>query len=305
MPYMTSRTKLNVFIEETIKKTCSLGGKVFCDLFAGISSVGRRFKPQVGKIIANDKRYYNYVIAKHCIGNNEPLSRDKQLIYRLRQLRGVEGLITQQFGGKHLTEQNAMWIDAVRQKIEEWKEDLSEGEYYFLLCSLLYSTFRFIDNELDSKFLLIEAPYVVCDTESEIYQEDANELIKSIEGDILYLDPPYNNKDNDNTKDIVLNTIARYAKTDGRAKSKSVWTDKNKVYDELDTLIKHANFKYVFLNYNSDGLLKAETIEEILGKYGQWAKQVQVYEVSFRLKHRFNPNNRHRIVETLYTLKKA
>lgn len=34
------------------------------------------------------------------------------------------------------------------------------------------------------------ADYVINDEDHEVYNEDANNLIKKIEGDILYLDPP-------------------------------------------------------------------------------------------------------------------
>ena len=52
-------------------------------------------------------------------------------------------------------------------------------------------------------------PIIPSDKESEAHNENINDLIKKIEGDILYLDPPYNARQYC-TNYHVLETIARY-----------------------------------------------------------------------------------------------
>ena len=53
------------------------------------------------------------------------------------------------------------------------------------------------------------ADFIENDNSHKVYKEDSNELIKKIEGDILYLDPPYNQRQYSANYHL-LNTIALY-----------------------------------------------------------------------------------------------
>ena len=57
--------------------------------------------------------------------------------------------------------------------------------------------------------VIAPADYQINNGEHEVYNEDANSLIKRIEGDILYLDPPYNSRQYSANYHL-LNTIADY-----------------------------------------------------------------------------------------------
>ena len=80
------------------------------------------------------------------------------------------------------------------------------------------------------------------------FNENANELIKKISGDILYLDPPYNHREYGANYHL-LNTIALYddfipkGKTGLREYKKSAWCKKNSAQSALDDLLKFANLK--------------------------------------------------------------
>ncbi|RAX54771.1 hypothetical protein CCY99_03050 [Helicobacter sp. 16-1353] len=124
--------------------------------------------------------------------------------------------------------------------------------------------------------------YEICEN-CEIYNENANDLIKRISGDILYLDPPYNAREYGANYHI-LNTIALYddftprGKTGLREYEKSAFCKKNLVADALDYLIKNADFDYIFLSYNDEGLLGLGEIEEIFKKYGKYERMEQIYQ---------------------------
>ena len=81
MNYIGSKFKLSSFLEESIKQTLKennskhLSENIFCDLFTGTAAVSKTFKNQVNKIIANDKEYYSFILAKNYIGNNKILKR--------------------------------------------------------------------------------------------------------------------------------------------------------------------------------------------------------------------------------------
>lgn len=67
-------------------------------------------------------------------------------------------------------------------------------------------------------------------------------------------------------------------KTGLREYEKSNWCKKAKVYNELENLIKNANFNLIFLSYNNEGLLNLEQIGEIFKKYGKYSLKSQAYQ---------------------------
>lgn len=42
------------------------------------------------------------------------------------------------------------------------------------------------------------------------------------------------------------------------------------VKESFEFLIKNADFKYIFLSYNNEGLMSLAEIREIMGKYGKY-----------------------------------
>ena len=91
------------------------------------------------------------------------------------------------------------------------------------------------------------------------------------------MDPPYNSKQY-STNYHLLETISRYdnpvikGKTGLRVcnKQKSKFCSKPQVKQVFEELISNADFKYIFLSYNDEGLMKLEDIKRILEKYGEY-----------------------------------
>jgi len=195
--------------------------------------------------------------------------------------------------------------------------------YYFLLASLLekadavantasvYGAFlkhlkKSAQKSLDIKPALFE----VNDNEHEVYNEDANFLINRIEGDVLYLDPPYNAREYGANYHL-LNTIALYddfvprGKTGLREYSRSLYCKKREVEKAFDDLIRNAKFKYIFLSYNNEGLMTKEAVEEIMKKYGRYDLLTTEYQ---RFKADKTENRNHTAVRTteyLHILEKS
>lgn len=121
------------------------------------------------------------------------------------------------------------------------------------------------------------------DNSHKVYNEDSNELIKRIEGDILYLNPPYNQRQYGANYHL-LNTIALYddfipkGKTGMREYNRSNYCKKKEVEKSFDELIKNANFKYIFLSYNNEGLMSEETTKKIMKKYGKYELERKEYQ---------------------------
>ena len=115
-----------------------------------------------------------------------------------------------------------------------------------------------------------------------VFNEDSNTLITKISGDILYLDPPYNHREYGANYHL-LNTIAKYdtftpqGKTGLRPYHKSNYCKRAKVVEAFDELIKNAQFRYIFLSYNNEGLMSLNQIRDIMQKYGKYDLQSTHY----------------------------
>ncbi len=155
--------------------------------------------------------------------------------------------------------------------------------------------------------VLEPAEYELNDNEHQVFNKDANELIKEIEGDILYLDPPYNSRQY-GANYHMLNTIAEYkpfvpsGKTGLRKYSRSKYCSASSVKKEFDNLIKNAKFKYIFLSYNNEGLMTVEDVKKIMSKYGIYDFAQTDYQRFKADSNRFNKADS--TVEYLHILQK-
>ena len=298
MNYIGSKLKLSNWLEAEITNVVgdSLSNKVFCDLFAGTGIVGRKFKTNVKQVIANDMEYYSYVLNSNYIGNHQTISKADELLQELENLLPKEGFIYQNYclgsgsERQYFSDENGKKIDSIRMQIEEWKNThyIDEDTYYFLLATLLENADKvantasvygaFLKNLKRSalKPLSLEpALFEINCNDHQVYQMDANQLIKNISGDILYLDPPYNARQY-GANYHMLNTIALYdnftpkGKTGLREYNRSKYCSKSDVTSEFETLIREANFKYIFLSYNNEGLMSVEQVRDIFERYGKY-----------------------------------
>ena len=334
MNYIGSKYSLLSFLESTIEDVVGtdLHDKVFCDIFAGTGIVGRLFKQKVRKVIANDWEYYSYVLSRNYIGNHLELEGKEELLNRLSQLEGnANGFIYRNYcagsgsGRQYFSDENGKKIDAIRSQIEEWKTAgyISEDMYFFLLASLLESSdklantasvygafLKHLKATAQKSLSLIPATYTVNENAHDVYCSDANVLIKNIEGDILYLDPPYNARQYGANYHL-LNTIAEYkpflpkGKTGLREYLKSSYCGKKTVLSSFDSLIKDANFRYIILSYNNEGLMSMKDIEMVMSKYGHYDFVSQDYQRYRADKEERRNHPADRTIEYLHILEKA
>ncbi|WP_413906951.1 DNA adenine methylase, partial [Candidatus Endomicrobiellum trichonymphae] len=307
MNYIGSKHKLVPFLKSTIHSVAGmdLKDKVFCDIFAGTGAVGRNFKSEVRQVIANDVEYYSYVLNRNYIGNHRPLPDAFDFLRELNALPLIgNGFIFSNYcagsgsGRQYFSDFNGKKIDAIRQKIEEWKKTrgVSEDLYFYLLASLLESADRVANTasvygaflkqvkKTALKELILEpADFTLNENEHQVFNKNSNELIKNITGDILYLDPPYNQRQYGSNYHM-LNTIAKYetfvpnGKTGLPAYSRSLYCSSASVLSEFESLIKNASFKYIFLSYNNEGLMSVDNVKTIMQKYGKYSLAATKYQ---------------------------
>lgn len=324
MNYIGSKHKLSPWIKKVISQETNLplNQLVFCDLFAGTGIIGRNFKTEVKKIIANDVEYYSYVLLQNYIGNHTALPQRKEYIDKLNNLKGTRGFIAQEYGENgssdrlYFSKHNAKKIDACRQQISLWKEsgEINNELYFFLLTSLLNSADKVANTASvygaylkkikasAAKELVIEpAEFTKTKAPHEVYQEDANTLIKKIKGDVLYLDPPYNARQYGANYHL-LNTIAMYKEFVPRGKTglpdyyKSKYCRKKQVAGEFEELIKNASFSHIYLSYNNEGLMPPEKIKSIMEPYGKYHLETKDYQ---RFKADKTENRNHKASSTV------
>lgn len=321
MNYIGSKHKLSSWLKSEIDATCGgFSDKVFCDIFAGTGAVARSVKKEVRQVIANDLEKYSYILNKNYIENHVAFEY-ADLIAELDSLESKEGFVYKNYclsgsgERQYFSDSNGKKIDAIRQKIEEWFVDskIDASAYYFLLASLLESAdkvantasvygayLKHLKKSAQKEMRLEPALFEENEAEHKVYNDDANELIKKIEGDILYLDPPYNHREYGANYHL-LNTIALYDDFIPRGKSglreykKSRYCKKNEVASAFEELIKNANFKYIFLSYNNEGLMSEEQVRTIMQKYGKYDLRTKEYQ---RFKADKTENRNHKADKT-------
>jgi len=331
MNYIGSKNKLTDFIVNSIESNVgTLNGKIYAEIFGGTGIVARKIKKRVKKVIANDIEYYSYVLLRNYIGNHKELEIDS-FISHLNNLKGIDGFIYNNYcknynsERNYFSEENGKKIDSIRLEIEKLrtKNHITEDVYFNLLASLIeaadkvantasvYGAYlKKIKNSALKPLELKLAFFEINENSHEVYMEDSNNLIKKIEGDVLYLDPPYNQRQYGANYHL-LNTIALYdnfipiGKTGMREYNRSKYCMKKDVINEFDDLIKNANFEYIFLSYNNEGLLTLEKIKEIMSKYGKYDVDLSANYQRFKAD---KDSNRNYLAETtteyLHILKK-
>lgn len=350
MNYIGSKKSLLNFLEESIYKVVGDSDFTFLDLFAGTGIVGQHFKSKGHIIIANDLQYYSFILNKNYIGNHKVL-KFKNLEKKLIELKKLNfekrsdfvcnfldninpkkgfiyknycsgGTKTKKFERLYFSDENGKKVDAIRQKIEIWKENkfINNNEYYFLLTTLIenidkvantasvYGAFlKKLKKTAQNIFIMKPANFIYNDQEHNVFNEDIEILIKKVEGDVLYLDPPYNHRQYAPNYHL-LETIAKYdnpkiyGKTGLRdyKNQKSKFSQKRDVLKSFDNIIQNAKVKYIFLSYNNEGLMTPEEVKGVMSKRGQYGIFTKKYH---RFKADKTENRNHKansVVEYLH-----
>ncbi len=259
---------------------------------------------------------------------------EKVLAY-LNNLKGIEGFIYKNytedgtrdktFVRKYFTGENGKRIDAQRKQIENWKNKklISENEYFILLACLIesvpfyanisgvYAAFlKGYDPRALKKLEVKPIKIYVSDKKHRVYNQNSMELVPKLEVDILYLDPPYNERQYAPNYHL-LETIAKYDSPEIKGvtgmrdytEQKSDFCNKASALKSLREIASQANYKYLLLSYNSEGIMPQKDILATLGEFGD----VQLKEVDYlRFKSNGNGDSAHKkhIKEQIYLLRR-
>lgn len=294
--YLGNKYKLLPFITNVVNEECS-DIKSIADIFAGTGAVSSAFTDKV--IITNDIMYSNYICNFAWFGFQE---YDKQriidYIVKYNSIDKFEAnYMTKNFSDTYFSRNDCSKIGVIREDIEESfnSGNINERERAILITSLLYAMDKIAKTcghydayrkgaDFDSSLELFVPLAEVNNNENNLcFNRDANDLVKDIITDLVYIDPPYNSRQYCDAYHLLEN-VARWEKPKvyGVAKKMNRSTMKSKyctqsATETFEELIKNINAKYILLSYNnmstkgngrSNAKISDEDIMRILEKKG-------------------------------------
>jgi len=309
--YIGSKFQLLEWITANIKEKTgwtSFESKTIADMFAGTGIVSYHFRKLAAKVISNDAELYSSIIT-HAFTKSIYTESCRNIINSLQKdiqenkHSTTIGFITTHYsphgpcGRQFFTIANAKRIDYIRNQLEIIKNTITDDEYKFILASILLSADAisnvpavygcFLKNfKTKAVKNLVLTPIhnntIPAINGSQTYHSDVlhMDLIGSFESDLVYLDPPYNERQYSKNY-FPLNIIAKTPEQlliEEPLKGKtgiptdcfiSPFCKKGPVVENaFDTLFRNLTTKWIFLSYNSESIVSKEKMLELMGRYG-------------------------------------
>ena len=225
----------------------------------------------------------------------------------------------------YFSEENGLRIDAVRTEIERWNKLglLSENEYYVLLSCLIESVSFYAnvsgvyaafqkkwDPRAIKRFTLRPIKFYNNRKCNKVHNTDSMKLVEKIDTDILYLDPPYNERQYLPNYHII-ETIARYDTPEIKgvtgmrpyANEKSTFCNAKTALRDLEHIAATARYRHLVLSYNSEGIMPTESIISTLSRYGKLNLEETPY-ARFKSNSKGSLSAKRHIQEQLFILSK-
>ena len=319
--------------------------KSFCDIFSGTATVARYFK-QWYEVTSNDLLYFSHVlqrgtVAVDCLPTYEILQEntgisDPVAYFNGLPLEQMERLPPERrffqntyapIGGRmYINDENALRIDFARNITEDWRKVgfLTDDEYYYLVACIvegipfvsnISGTYGAFHKEWErrsyKKYELLRPPICTNGKNNTCFNGNGADVLKEISGDILYIDPPYSERQY-LPNYHVLETAAKYDFPEVRGitaqrayeNNKSDFCSKTKVVGAFEELIANARFNHIILSYSTDGLMSVEEIERTMKKYGD-PNSFKIYWIPYRrYKSRSTETKEEKLKEMLVYIRK-
>lgn len=218
--YIGSKSRLLEWIWACIQKR-GLRFDSMLDGFAGSSTVGYFFKQMGKRVMSVDMTSYAYQIAKALIENNSTkvTGGDRLVLFGKRE---HGDFMEKQLGSIMLRSREARFLDELRTGIDVLTDDYKKAVCYYSIITTLYSHAAYgqlqlprpgtaknsyVTAEREKLFslkwdfikALNETNGLICDNGkvNKAFQGNTIELVKDIDVDMVYWDPPYAGSAND------------------------------------------------------------------------------------------------------------
>ena len=304
--YLGNKSKIAGRIRGIVDECC---GEVqtFADVFAGTGAVAAAFADK--HLITNDILYSNYICHVAWF-SSEPYDRAKlkQMIaaYNAAQVSD-DNYMSETFANTYFSIDDCRRIGFVREDIERQFSDgrINRHERALLITSLLYAMDRIANTcghydayrrgvSFDQHLVLrLPSPPKNVSPGNEFYNEDANDLVRRLAADVVFLDPPYNSRQYSDAYHVLEN-VARWEKPSVRGVARKMDRDGLKsdyctrhAGETFEDLVRAIRARYIVLTYNnmgeqgngrSNAKIDDETILRVLKAKGE----VRVFNVAHK-----------------------
>jgi adenine-specific DNA-methyltransferase len=285
------------------------------DAFSGSGAVSRLFKAHADLLISNDIEDYAVAVAKCYLQNRSSVDMQelKRVVDELnRKVDAVDlprGFIEELYAPKdenNITKQdrvfytraNARRLDNYRRLIEEVPDYktlllgplLSEASVHANTAGVFKGFYKnrktgigqFGGTNSDAlnriKGQIVLEPPVLSrfECETQVFQEDANVLVRRLKDlDLAYFDPPYNQHPYGSNY-FMLNLLVNYERPKQVSKvsgipvnwKRSDYNVRSKAAIKIKDLLEHTDTKYILVSFNNEGFIEPQEMYEMLNKIG-------------------------------------
>lgn len=294
MDYIGSKEKVNEWMFKIMTENLEPKDTVFLDACSGSGSVSR-YASALGykKIISNDIMEFPSHIVRGALSfpvSSADVNSAIDIIGKMNSLPGVDGFFAKNYsessGRIYFSDENAKKIDACRIFIEDNVKDNPALKSYLLYCLLealssvsnttgVQAAFlKKLKDRARKPMVISTAPVRTRLCTVQVHSRDILALLNDAEfrknnkEDLLYIDPPYNERQYGPNYHL-YETLVKYdnptihGKTGLRewtSESKSDFCSKKTCLEFTKQVVGATTAKEVYISYNSDGLLSKQEI---------------------------------------------
>ncbi len=325
---------------ERVKRRLGKNRLRVADLFSGSGVVSRYMKAHASLLISNDIEDYATVTSRCYLRNRSTVdfSSLSEIVADLNARVAADplppGFIEEMYAPKDeknitkedrvfYTRENARRIDTYRRLMEQFPCEmkdlllgplLSEASIHANTAGVFKGFYKnrhtgvgqFGGSGSDALTrilgrITLEVPVLsLFECDYKIFQEDANTLVRRLEGlDLVYIDPPYNQHPYGSNY-FMLNLIVHYQRPVNISRISGIPEDwrrsgynvKNKALPLLKDLLENIDASFLLVSFNNEGFIRPENMRLMLEKIGR----VDVIELpynAFRGSRNFNHRSIH------------
>lgn len=307
--YIGSKSVQADWIANCVSSTTAPGARV-ADLFSGTGVVSAALKASGFSVVGNDHLLWAFHAARAVLLNECPptflgldipvggidIDRYDSVLRYLNSLPPIDGFLVQEYSPlgqakrRYFTADNAGRITAIRHQLSVWSDHLTPGEFSLLIANLLVSSSA-VSNTAGTfgsylkrwkkpalaRLQLRRSSFMsgAATASHEVHSDDANRLIRRLEVDAVYADPPYTKRQYAAYYHILETIAAGDEPLIGGATGLRPWEHLSSPYcyrryaaSALDDLVSNSRSRHFFLSYSDDGQIRHSEILEILNAHG-------------------------------------
>ena len=313
--YIGSKVRLLAFIEREIQLAA---GRIesFFDGFAGTGVVADRMRSHTNRLTLVDNLASNYSINRTFFASSEATVRIDYVASALRDLNRLAafaGYASAHYAGRYFTPENAGLIDAIRDQIELRRQagDCTAQERHVLIASLLFAADKVANtvgqydaylknlgarsydengrHVVDSNVygrLRLRMPVLRFAEGATVLKADMNTVAHDHEADVVYLDPPYSERQYVDCYHVLEN-IASWEKPVLSGKTmkfereslKSEYSRRSTALAAFARLIEQIRARFIFVSYSNEGIISIDDLKATLSARGLTTISSQDYAV--------------------------